>query len=184
MSHADIKPIIQQIDHVTKAIVTEFGALDQDQLNWKPNAAVWSIAQNIDHLMVINQTYFGIPQLIRSGHYSLPWIGKITFIVSVLGNVILKSVHPSRRKKLKTFPIWEPSKSKIAIDVVQQFVLHQIRLKDLITNSIDLMERRVVISSPANRNIVYTLEKAFQIIATHEERHLEQAREILRVLKK
>ncbi len=33
-------------------------------------------------------------------------------------------------------------------------------------------------TSPANPNIVYTLEKAFEIIVMHEIRHLEQAKRV------
>lgn len=46
----------------------------------------------------------------------------------------------------------------------------------------DLIQQGAIISSPANRNIVYTLETAFDIIVAHEQRHLEQAREIKHML--
>ncbi len=57
--------------------------------------------------------------------------------------------------------------------------MHQSNLKELIESSKDLVEAGVVISSPANKNIVYKLEKAFDIIIIHEQRHLEQAKEVL-----
>ncbi len=38
-------------------------------------------------------------------------------------------------------------------------------------------------TSPANKNIIYTLETAFDIIVTHEQRHLAQAKEVLEMLK-
>jgi hypothetical protein len=41
---------------------------------------------------------------------------------------------------------------------------------------------KTVIASPASKMIVYTLDTAFDIIVTHERRHLEQAREVLRQL--
>jgi hypothetical protein len=46
------------------------------------------------------------------------------------------------------------------------------------------LEKGTVISSPANKYIVYKLETAFDIIVAHEERHLEQAKEVLSVLRK
>ena len=36
----------------------KFGHLGEKELNWKPNARTWSIAQNIDHLMVVNENLF------------------------------------------------------------------------------------------------------------------------------
>jgi hypothetical protein len=47
----------------------------------------------------------------------------------------------------------------------------------------ELVEKGVVISSPANKNIVYKLETAFDIIVSHEQRHFEQAKEILQLMK-
>lgn len=79
---------------------------------------------------------------------------------------------------MKTFPIWEPAISLIRGDILDQFEKHQQALKHLITSSEDLMENGTVISSPANRMIVYKLETAFDIMVAHEKRHLEQAREI------
>jgi len=42
-----------QIDTITAEFTKEFGNLSAEQLNWKPNADTWSIAQNMDHLIVI-----------------------------------------------------------------------------------------------------------------------------------
>jgi hypothetical protein len=41
-----------------------------------------------------------------------------------------------------------------------------------------LIEKNVTIHSPAGKMIVYKLEKAFDIIVSHERRHLNQAREL------
>jgi hypothetical protein len=40
-----------------------FGALNREQLNWKPDAGQWSVAQCFEHLIKINALYF--PQLRR-----------------------------------------------------------------------------------------------------------------------
>ena len=115
----------------------------------------------------------------REGKYKTPFTAKLGFMVNFLGKMILDAVHPDRKKKMKTFPIWEPAKSEIGGDILTRFEKHQNELKDLIIGCKDLLEKGVVISSPANKNIVYKLETAFDIITTHEQRHLEQARELL-----
>ena len=48
----------------------------------------------------------------------------------------------------------------------------------MIENSRDLVEKGTIISSPANKNIGYKLETAFEIIVTHEQRHFEQSKEV------
>lgn len=179
-----------QIDSVTASFKNTFGNLTAEQLNRKPclptgrlESKTWSIAQNVDHLMVIHATYYPVIRAVREGTYHPPFVGKFRFMVNFFGKVILNSVQPDRRKKMKTFPLWEPSSSDIAGDVIPRFEKHQEELKQLILSSHDLVEKGTVISSSANKNIVYRLDTAFDIIVTHEQRHFEQAREVLQKIK-
>jgi DinB superfamily len=170
------------LDNITKQSLTEFGELTSAQLNWKSNSSTWSIAQNLEHLIVVNETYYPVLASLKDGTYKIPFIAKIGFIVSFSGKTVLKAVQPDRRKKIKTFPIWEPGESKVGNDILKRFEVHQSELKQKIENAKELVEKGIVISSPANRNIVYKLETAFDIIVSHEQRHLEQAKEILHLL--
>lgn len=47
-----------QIDQTTNDFVQTFGSLTDEQLNWKPDEKTWSIAQNIRHLILINESYY------------------------------------------------------------------------------------------------------------------------------
>ena len=170
---------IKRLDKVTQSIHEEFSQLNESELNTKPGPNSWSIAQVIDHLMVINSSYFPMLDDLRAGRYKAPFTSKIGFLVNMFGNLILKSTLPENKKKVKTFPIWEPSQSEISADVIERFRIHQDELKHEIQASNDWVKNGAVIHSPANRNVVYKLETAFEIIVTHEERHLQQAREIL-----
>ena len=109
--------LITQIEKNTECYVETFGQLSIEQLNWKPNSKSWSIAQNMNHLIVMNNTYFPTIESIQKGTYKTPFLSKFDFIVSFFGNMILKSVQPNRKKKMKTFPIWEPLKSEIPIEI-------------------------------------------------------------------
>jgi hypothetical protein len=170
------------LDKITNQSQTEFGTLTNEQLTWKPNSSTWSIAQNLDHLIVVNETYYPVLASLKKGRYQTPFIAKIGFIVSFLGKTVLKAVQPDRQKKMKTFPIWEPSTSQEHNDILKRFEIHQNELKQKIEEAQEFIEQDVVISSPANRNIVYKLATAFDIIVSHEQRHLEQAKEVLVLL--
>jgi hypothetical protein len=80
---------------------------------------------------------------------------------------------------MKTFALWEPTKSRVASNILKDFEQHQAELKKVIVTMQPYLDGKTVISSPANKMIVYTLDTAFDIIITHERRHLEQAREVL-----
>jgi len=170
-----------ELDEVTQSFKNEFGSLSETEINWRPNAGQWSVAQNIHHLIVVNETYYPTLQKLRNNSYDLPWLGRIEFLTKFFGKTVLAAVQPDRRKKMKTFPLWEPGASNFGSDILQRFKTHQDELKKLIESSQDLIEKKVVISSPANKMIVYKIETAFDIMLAHEKRHLEQAKEINQV---
>ena len=167
-----------EIDAVTHGFINQFSSLIEDEFNWKPHTKVWSVAQNIDHVMVINASYYPVIKHIREGKNRLPVHAGWNWLVRWFGNMILKSVAPDRKRKMKTFPIWEPAQSQLPVTLLTDFKHHQQELKQLIDSCADLIAAGIVISSPANRSIVYTLETAFDIIVTHEKRHWQQAIEI------
>ncbi len=169
----------QQIDEVTHNFREEFGTLSAEELNRKPNGGTWSIAENMEHLISVNDSYFPIVEQLKTGNYKTPFLGKSAFFVKFMGNTLLKSVSPDRKKKMKTFPVWEPKNGSVNPDILQTFVKHQASLKRLIAESEPFVQTGTVISSPANRNIVYTLERAFEVIIAHEQRHFNQASEVM-----
>jgi hypothetical protein len=173
---------VQEIHKITLDAEMLFSELSSEQLNWKPNSQTWSIAQNLEHLIVVNETYYPVLASLKVGTYKTPFIAKIGFMVSFLGKTVLNAVQPDRKKKMKTFPIWEPTTSNVIGDILIRFQNHQNELIQKIEGAKELVEKGIVISSPANKNIVYKLETAFYIIVSHEQRHLEQAKEVLREL--
>ena len=170
---------LEGINQNTNLVKELFLNLNEDQLNAKPNQNTWSIAQNLEHLIVINESYYPILQDLHHQTYKAPLHAKLPFLVSFLGEFIFKSVAPDRRKKIKTFPIWEPSQSKVAPGIIERFIQHQEELKKTIEAAAPLISNQVVIHSPASKIIVYKLATAFDIIVTHESRHINQAKELL-----
>lgn len=176
-----LKDWMTQIDKNTESFNSLTNGLTNEKLNWKPDAKTWSIAQNIDHIIITNESYYPVLQEARNGSIRLPFIAKFKIIVDFLGKFILKGVNADRKKKIKTFPVWEPDKSNYSEDILEKFQNHQTELKNLIKTSKDLLEKGTIISSPANKLIVYKLETAFDIIITHEQRHLEQIKEVIKL---
>ncbi|MEX1122522.1 MAG: DinB family protein, partial [Balneolales bacterium] len=116
---------IDEIDNITGRYKQAFGNLSNEQLNWKPNEKTWSIAQIMDHIVVLNETYYPIFDALRQGRYKASFMSRFGFMVNLFGNLILKSVQPDSRKKVKTFPIWEPANSEIKGDILKRFEDHQ-----------------------------------------------------------
>jgi hypothetical protein len=173
----------KEIDEIIQRFMENFGGLSHVQLNWKPDPETWSIAQNVEHLIVINESYFPIIDSVRQGTYKSPFTAKTGVMPWLFGKMLYKAVQPDRKMKVKTFPMWEPAKSDIPTDILDRFRKHQSELKNIIKSSENLVKRGAIISSPANKYIVFRLGKAFEIMVTHEERHLEQSKELYERMK-
>jgi hypothetical protein len=183
----EIKQKIQtwekELKEITAQFKNAFGQLPEETLNRKPAPKSWSIAENMEHLIKANESYYPVIKAIRNGTQALPFVAKFSFLTNLLGKFLLKAVAPDRGKKVKTFPIWEPQNSTIKGDIVERFEKHQQQLIAFIKNAEDLLQKETVISSPANKLIVYKLDKAFDILVSHEKRHYNQALEVLNSLK-
>lgn len=170
---------LAQLDEITMEAATQFGTLTLEALHWKPNPNMWSIAENLAHLMALNTSYYPVWQKARDNQLKLPWFAGIGFIVKTLGKVLLQSVQPDRKRKIKTFQLWEPVMPNAPNDVLAQFKEHQKKLAGELRLCQSLIGKGVVIHSPANAKIVYSFEDAVSLIIAHERRHLVQAREVL-----
>lgn len=167
------------IDKHSDKFDTSFNGLTDEQLNWRPNDQTWSIAQNLEHLIIINESYFPIFDQLMAGNFKPPFIGKFNFIAKKFGQMILKSVDPNNLKKSKTFEVWKPNTSQIDGDILSRFLDHQATLKQYIIKLEKGQFLNSVIHSPVNKYIIYTLDDAFKIIVDHESRHFKQATGIL-----
>lgn len=165
----------KEINKITSDFITKFGKRDFQQLNKRPDNKSWSIAQIINHLIITNESYYSVIEAIRKGSYKIPVTGRVGFLVNFFGKLVLKTVQPDTVKKVKTFNIWEPPSSEIPDDILDKFKNHQSDLIRVISGCDDLLESRTIISSPVNRNMVYKLETAFDILVAHERRHYNQA---------
>lgn len=168
----------KHIEQNTNEFLHHFKHLSAEQLNWKPCQNAWSIAQNIDHIIVVNTSYFSLFESIASGDYSPPWGAKIYGLPGFIGKLILASVQPEERKKLKTFSLWEPNQSQFSLELFNRFETHQTNLIERVKAASAHIERNTIIASPAGKYIVYPLDVALEIILAHEQRHLVHAIEI------
>ena len=176
---------LNQLDQLTEAVISDFGLLRHEDLHFKPGANRWSIAENLAHLIVVNRTYFPLIEQIRNNTYKVPFLGKIPFLPKLFGSVLIEYVKPEAEEaKVKTFPIWEPS---LLIDegpILDIFEKHQQALRRVRIQCEAPIQRKQIIASPANNNIVYSLEDAFDVILLHEQRHLIQSKAVLALLDK
>lgn len=175
-----VKEWEERIVALSSSFKDAFGALSEAQLQQKPKETAWSIAQNLEHLIRNNESYYTVFENLKNNTLNLPILGK--WMHKLFGKMILKSVNPDRAKKIKTFKIWEPEAVKKSGTTLDAFLNHQESFAVNLESLVPFVNEDPVIHSPANKTICFSLSMAMDIILTHEERHLNQALEVKRAL--
>lgn len=156
----------------------EFGGLSAAQLNWKPGAEQWSVAQVFEHLVKTNESYFPMLDEIVRGERKTSALERYSPLTGFWGKFLVKALQPESVRKLKTSQKFQPSASDIDERVIERFAESQDKLVKMVEATAKLDLKSVVVTSPFNSLVTYNLLDAYRGIVAHARRHAAQARRV------
>lgn len=174
-----IEQTLITLDKVTTEARKLFGNLTAHQLNWKPAPEKWSIAQCLDHLIVSNNTYYPQFNAVITRKYTNSFYQNIGFISRYFGNYLINETGPIVGKPMKNPPAFAPSQSNLPATIVSDFEKHQLHFSAIIAKLDDADLNKTILSSPALGIITYSLHDLLIVLSGHEQRHLNQAKNVL-----
>jgi len=174
-----IQDLTATVARIEQTAREEFGALDVDQLNWSPGEDRWSVGHCLDHLMKANAPYFPIFENVENGTKQTTMWERLPLLPRLWGSFLLKSVSPDNKRKIPAPKVFMPSSEPVPPNTVESFCTQQNELSAQINSLKDLKIENIIITSPALKFVTYTLRNALEIIVTHEQRHLNQAKNVL-----
>ena len=173
-----LETLIQNAGVIAADVRSSFGGLSAAQLNWKPSAERWSIAQCFDYLITSNKGYLPIIESVRGGTKKTRFLERLPVLPGLAGKLLIKSLDPASTRKIKAPKNFEPAESNISASVIDDFVAQQDKIIEAMKSTRDLDLERIVITSPAVSVVTYSLMDAYRIIVVHEQRHLQQAKRV------
>lgn len=173
-----LEGVAGEFEKLGEEAIAKFGRLTGEQLNWKPAAKSWSIAQCFDHLITINSLYFPIFEKFKAGSaVNTFWERNSPFSV-FFGRYLIKVLSPDYGKKMKTSKKAFPSASKIDGGILVRFGYHQKQLAGRVRSISSRVDLKTVITSPLAAFVTYSLDDCLTILTVHEKRHFDQARRV------
>lgn len=177
----ELPKIIDEARAIAEDADKTFGSLTTEQLNWKPNAEEWSVAQCFEHLIVINTGYFPIMEKVARGEYKHSLKERLPFLPKLFGKLIINAVKPETKRKLKAAAKFAPSKSEIDGRIIEKFVKHQEEIIEHIKMTENVDVTKFIITSPVASFVTYSLFDGYKVIVEHERRHMAQAERVMKV---
>jgi hypothetical protein len=179
MNSDRIASVISDLAAISDAARESFGGLTAEQVNWKADANSWSVAQCLEHLIVINSLYFPIFERMRTG--AMPNTASETFspFSGLFGRILINRLGPDQPKKIKTSKKAYPSASEIGGDIVDRFVDHNRDLAEHIAGIATDVAPTTIITSPLAGFVTYSLDDCLTILVVHERRHVLQAKRVM-----
>jgi len=168
------------IEGVTEIFMSSFESLSRSQLNWKPDKNKWSIAQNISHLLQLNNSYFLNFEEIKKGTHEISRGAKLQSIAARSLQTLQPYTSTERITKANTWSIWQPPDEEFEVTILADFTNHQSQFKRHIEELKPFLNGESFIKYPGEAELIFKLEDCINFLIEHEHRHWLQAEETKR----
>lgn len=174
-------------DRLSRVAKDYFGDLNEEQLNWKPNPDSWSIAECLEHLNLVSETYLQqtaerVRRSITKGklskrHFKSNWLTN-----SVIKNISLGDDNQPRnyvRAPKHYDPAYKVNNefrsSLSGKTVLEQFLSSQKQLLELLKLSEQV---NLKVKVPTHYFFKLPLGDVLRFLVRHAERHIVQAQRV------
>ena len=163
------------LDDVARDAQATFGGLDARQLNWKPEATRWSVAQCFEHLLKANRLMVSASEeALKAGRSRSIW-QRLPVLPGLFGRMLIRSQTPGSTRKFTAAAPAQPASSDIAADVIGRFVEQHREIVGALQTLDERVASQTIMTSPFIRVITYSVLDGCRLMAAHDRRHVEQA---------
>jgi len=166
------------LEDVATDVRETFGPLDARQLNWRPDASRWSVAQCLDHLLAANRLMVQAAEhALDAGRSRTIW-QRLPLVPGLFGRMLIRSQAPQSTRKFTASPLATPGSSDVEAGIVERFIVHDRELVGWLRALDEARASRVIMTSPFVSFITYSVLDGVRLILAHDHRHIEQARRV------
>jgi hypothetical protein len=170
--------VTRELEGLARDVESTFGRLDAQQLNWKPDATRWSVAQCFEHLLIADRLMLqSAEDALRAGPRNL-W-QRVPLLPRLWGRMLIKSQSPNATRRFRAPERARPTASKIAADIIKRFVEHRRTSAEWMRALREPDAARAIMLSPFISVATYSVLDGCRLIVAHDRRHFEQAQRVM-----
>jgi hypothetical protein len=171
----DFRRLLEAVNVDARDLTSE---LTDAQFNWRPAPGQWSIAECLDHLTRTGRVAVGHIRETLEDARRRKLYSRGPFRYGMLGQMIVRSMGPRPRMKLKAPAVFKPRPDLPRAEVERDFFALQDELLGCIRESNGINLKRAKVTSPVTKLLRLSLGQEFALLIAHEQRHLWQARQV------
>jgi hypothetical protein len=155
--------------------------LSDEQMNWRPAAGRWSIAECFAHLDLIGRLYRPVLTTVIDKARKDNRLARGPFRLGFIGRKFIGSMEPPPKLKVRTVASMLPGglSAHNADAVMDEFYVLGDTFTALMKSAEGLDLRRVRVRSVVTPLLRLGIGEWFAFLAAHERRHIWQARQVL-----
>jgi uncharacterized damage-inducible protein DinB len=178
---AELADALGEFNDASRRGRDSFGSLDREQFNRRPSEESWSVAECLDHLCTIADSYIPLVKDAVSRGKTGKLFSRGPFRHARIWEWLIRLAgeYPPRIRA-KAPRMFRPASDHDPERLLKRFCDLQNILSDLAQQADGLHLSRIRLSSPLTRWVKMTLGQVFRFLAAHQKRHLGQAEHVLR----
>jgi hypothetical protein len=170
--------VTKELYDIARDTQDTFGGLDDEQLNWKPDARRWSVAQCFQHLLTANRLVLDRAEHALRNPPGTLW-QRVPLLPALWGHLLIRSQGPGVARKFTAPVSARPTASQIPADIIERFVAQQrVAAEWMRSLREDDAAERIMIS-PFIGHVTYSVLNGCRLVVAHDRRHFEQARRVM-----
>ncbi|HUS19331.1 MAG TPA: DinB family protein [Terriglobales bacterium] len=174
---ADLRRQFEACSEQARKMLTEF---DEASLKQRPPSGGWCAVECVVHLSLTTANYESIFQ----DGFGRAVKGSEPYRRDLKGRLLAWIMEPPYKHGVKTRENFEPVNVASARQVLTEFLESQKMMFARLERANGLALDKVKVASPFKQSVTYNLFSLFWILAAHQRRHLWQAQQALKNLKK
>jgi DinB superfamily len=180
----DVQPqlgkLLHQINGVSGLAQRLVGGLYSEQLRLQPEPGKWSIAECLVHLSLTAAAFVPIVNKACEDARQQQILGNGPYKMDAAGRLLKWTMKPPPRLRVRTVDGFLPTIIEPIDQVLPQFLSSQSAIEQTVVSAAGIDLNRVKVASPFSKRVRYNLYSCFELIVTHQLRHLWQAEQVKR----
>ena len=166
------------LDAMARDTLATFGSLDARQLNWRPDAKRWSVAQCFEHVLTANRLMFAAADAALDETQPRTIWQRLPITPGLFGRMLVRSQAPDTTRKFTAAPQAQPATSDIAADIISRIVEQHRNAIAWVDRVDEGRAARTIMTSPFIRVITYSVLDGLRLMVAHDRRHFQQAQHV------